>query len=150
MKVLSETGLTKLIQKIKESFIRVTDVESVTEVGVDTAPTTGSDNLVTSGGVYTAVNAKADKPVIKTAMDAVAAVNTQYYLAVQSSVSITMPTTAEVGQQITVCFSSGTTACTLTCDLTGFDFVPKANKTSWIKFTCYNSSGDWLVETKEG
>ena len=86
----------------------------------------------------------------KTTLPAVAEVNTQYYLGTQSTVNITMPTDAEVGQEILVCFTSGATAATLTCDLTGFSFVPKANKTSWIKFTCYNSSGDWLVETKEG
>lgn len=96
------------------------------------------------------VSAKADKPTIKTTMDAVAAVNTQYFLGTQSTVSITIPSTAGIGQEILVCFTSGSTAATLTCNLTGFSFVPKANKTSWIKFTCYNSSGDWLVETKEG
>ena len=31
---------------------------------VDTAPTSGSSNCVTSGGVYTAVNGKADKVVV--------------------------------------------------------------------------------------
>lgn len=119
----------------------------------------GSDAEVTSENIVSALgytpadeddlDGKADKPLIKTAMDAVAVAGAQYYLGVQSAVSITMPTAAEVGQEITVCFSSGATACTLDCDLTGFTFVPKANKTSRIQFTYYGG-GSWLVETKEG
>ena len=95
---------------------------------------------------------KADKALIKTAMDSVATVNTQYFLGTQSAVSITLPSTGiSVGDEILVCFTSGATAATLTCNLTGFDFTPKANKTSWLKFTCYDATnGDWLVETKGG
>lgn len=122
----------------------------VTAKTVDSTPTASSQNLVTSGGVATALDTKQDKPTVKTAMDSVAAVNTQYFLGTQSAVSIVLPSNAAVGQEILVCFSSGSTAASLTCGLTGFDFTPKANKTSWIKFTCCNSSGDWLVETKEG
>lgn len=87
--------------------------------------------------------------IIKTSMDSVCVANAQYFLGEQTSVSITMPTSASVGQEILVTFSSGSTACTLTCDLQGFSFVPKANKTSWIKFTCCDAT-NWLVETKEG
>lgn len=89
--------------------------------------------------------------IIKTTMDSVAVCNAQYYLGEQSSVSITMPSSALVGQEILVVFSSGSTPCTLTCDLQGFSFVPKANKTSYIKFTCVDSTNmNWIVETKEG
>lgn len=89
--------------------------------------------------------------IIKTTMDSVAVCNAQYYLGEQSSVSITMPTSALEGQDILVVFSSGATPCTLTCDLQGFSFVPKANKTSYIKFTCVDSVNmNWIVETKEG
>lgn len=59
MKVLSDAGLSKLIQLIKSSFISKTDVETVSELEIDTAPTLDSSNLVTSGGVYTALSGKA-------------------------------------------------------------------------------------------
>ena len=82
----------------------------------------------------------------------VLAVNTQYYLGTAASVSITMPTTGiSVGDEIVVVFSSGTAAATLACDLTGFNFKPKANKTSWLRFTCCDATnGEWLVEAMEG
>ena len=107
-------------------------------------------------GAINELNAKLN--IIKSTLDNVLVPNTQYYLDEQSSVSLTMPGDATVGQEILIVFSSGTTACTLTCDLEGFNFVPKANKISWIKFTlCHKADtevvGDtdkWLVETKEG
>lgn len=86
---------------------------------------------------------------VKTTMDSVAVAGVEYYLGLQTSVSIVMPSSASAGEEFLVCFTSGSTACTLTCSLTGFSFTPSANKTSWIKFTCYNGA-DWLVETKEG
>lgn len=118
---------------------------------------TSSTALITTdttivGAINEVATAKADKPTIKTVMDAVAMTNTQYFLGTQSAVSITLPSTGiSVGDEILVVFTSGATAATLICDLTGFDFTPKANKTSWLKFTCYDATnGDWLVETKEG
>lgn len=119
--------------------------ETITQVG-------GNINIGTVLRAHQDISGKADKPTIKTTMNSVAAANTQYFLGTQSAVSITLPSTGiSVGDEILVCFTSGATAATLTCDLTGFDFTPKANKTSWLKFTCYDATnGDWLVETKEG
>ena len=95
-------------------------------------------------------------PPVKTVMDAVAVAGARYYLGEQSSVSITMPTDALLGQEIVVNFSSGATAATLTCDLTGFDFTPKANTMNKLTFTLIHKSagtGDedqWSVEVEEG
>lgn len=94
-------------------------------------------------------------PLIKTTMDSVAVAGARYFLGEQTAVSITMPTDALLGQEIEVNFSSGATAATLTCDLTGFDFTPKANKTNKITFTLIvkgatAANDKWSVEVKEG
>ena len=77
-----------------------------------------------------AVSRKADARLIKTAMDAVATANTEYYLGTQSAVSITLPSTATVGQLISVVFYSGATAATLSISGTtiGEVVVPAANQ----------------------
>ena len=93
---------------------------------------------------------------IKSTMDAVAVAGAKYFLGEQTAVSITMPTDALLGQAIEVNFASGATAATLTCDLTGFDFTPKANTTNKLTFTLIHKSagtGDedqWSVEVEEG
>ena len=94
-------------------------------------------------------------PPIKTTMDSVAVAGAKYFLGEQTAVSITMPTDALLGQEIVVNFSSGATAATLTCDLTGFDFVPKANMANKITFTLIEKGATaaddkWSVEIKEG
>lgn len=94
---------------------------------------------------------------IKSTMDSVAVAGAAYYLGELTALTITMPTDALLGQSITVVFSSGATACTLTCDLTGFDFVPKANETNKLTFTLIHKAdatvtGDtdkWIYESKE-
>lgn len=55
---LDGTGLGHLIEKIKANFIATSDTTTVTSVGIDSAPTASSTNLVTSGGVYTALGDK--------------------------------------------------------------------------------------------
>lgn len=67
---------------------------------------------------------------IKSAMDSVAVAGAQYYLGEQSAVDITMPATAEVGQEISVVFYSGSTAATLSVsgDTIGDVPVPAANQ----------------------
>lgn len=95
---------------------------------------------------------------VKSTIDSVLVPGAQYYLGEQSAVDLTLPSTAELGQQIVVCFSSGATAATLTCSLTGFDFVPKANTTNRLVFILIHKAdsevvGDedqWSVEVKEG
>ena len=61
-KFLDETGLAYLIGKIKSAFVAQADTVAVTGVDIDNTPTQNSDNLVTSGGVYSAVSAKYEKP----------------------------------------------------------------------------------------
>lgn len=86
---------------------------------------------------------------VRTAMDDVAVAGAKYFLGEQTALSITMPTDAQTGQEILVVFSSGATPCTLSIDLDDFDYVPKANTTCKITFTCI-ATDTWLVDVKEG
>lgn len=95
------------------------------------------------------LDAKADKPVIKTVMDSVATVNTQYYLGTQSAVSIALPSNAAAGDQITAVWYNGATAATLsiTGTMLDCDYAPSANSRSEI-----NALWDgtyWAVVTNE-
>ena len=68
MKALTTNGLTELISLIKSTYIPNTDTEQTSEVdvvnattvGVDATPTASSTNLVTSGGVASALSGKQD------------------------------------------------------------------------------------------
>lgn len=96
-----------------------------------------------------ALNAKADKPVIKTAMDSVAVANTQYFLGTQSAVSVVLPSTAQAGDTIIVVWYNGTTAATLsvTGTVLTVDYTPSANSRSEL-----NAMFDgtyWAVVTNE-
>lgn len=75
---------------------------------------------------------------IKTSMDATATVNTQYYLGSQSTVTITLPLTANAGDIITVDFTSGSTATTLSITNNNVagdtSFAPESNKLIEINF----------------
>ena len=65
MKYLDNSGLGHLWEKIKGLVGGKADVGhahvSADITDKDTAPTSGSDKLVTSGGVYTALSGKAEK-----------------------------------------------------------------------------------------
>ena len=65
MKILSQNGLTELISKIKtwgnSTFLSKTEVEQTTVLSIDNEPTENSPNLITSGGVKTAITGKVDK-----------------------------------------------------------------------------------------
>ena len=54
-KFLDGTGLSDLITKIKNAFVAKADTTEITSVGIDSIPTANSTNLVTSGGVKTAL-----------------------------------------------------------------------------------------------
>ncbi|WP_308595253.1 hypothetical protein [uncultured Gemmiger sp.] len=86
---------------------------------------------------------------VRTSMDDVALAGAKYILGEQAELSITMPTDAQIGQEIMVVFSSGQTACTLAVDLDDFDFLPKANSMCKIVFLCV-AADTWLVDAKEG
>lgn len=64
-KVIDNTNLGYLISKIKAAFWPKTDV---IQIGLDNTPISGSDNLVKSGGVYTALNSKQDTLVSGTSI----------------------------------------------------------------------------------
>lgn len=55
---LDGTGLGYLIGKIKAAFVAKADTTTVTSVGIDSTPTENSTNLVTSGGVKSALDGK--------------------------------------------------------------------------------------------
>ena len=59
MGYLDGTGLSHLISKIKAAFWSKTDV---VQISIDNTPTESSNNLVKSGGVYSALSGKYEKP----------------------------------------------------------------------------------------
>ena len=63
---LDGTGLGHLIEKIKATFIAKTDTTIATSIGIDSTPTTNSTNLVTSGGVKSALDNKANSSDLST------------------------------------------------------------------------------------
>ena len=63
---LDGTGLGHLIEKIKAAFIAKTDTTIATSIGIDSTPTTNSTNLVTSGGVKSALDNKANSSDLST------------------------------------------------------------------------------------
>lgn len=78
MKVLTSTGLRKLIELIKSTFIKTEDVDEAILMDVDANPTSGSEHLVTSGGVYTALSGKqnaSDNSLQTTSKNVVGAIN---------------------------------------------------------------------------
>lgn len=57
MKTFSEVSIKKLLNLIKTNFFRKSEALAVNSVSVDSTPTAGSTNLVTSGGVKAAIDA---------------------------------------------------------------------------------------------
>lgn len=94
-------------------------------------------------------SAKADKPVIKTSMDSVAAAGTMYFLGTQSAVSVVLPSDAEAGELFTVVWYNGATPATLTVTGTVLtvDYTPSANSRSEIN-AMYDGTY-WAVVTNE-
>lgn len=90
-------------------------------------------------------NAKKDKPLIKTTMDAVATVNTEYYLGTQTSVSVTLPSTASAGQSISVVFYSGSTATTLTVSGTYLGTVPTPSTNQRVELNLLYDGSYWCL-----
>lgn len=60
MKVLQENGLKAFMTSILNKFIKKTDTEQVSTLDIDSTPTASSNNLVTSGGVASALSDKED------------------------------------------------------------------------------------------
>ena len=59
-KFLDGTGITDLLNKIKNAFVAKADTAAATGIDVDSTPTANSTNLVTSGGVKAALDGKQD------------------------------------------------------------------------------------------
>lgn len=92
---------------------------------------------------------KADKPTIKSAMDAVATINTIYILGSQSTVAIVLPSGANAGDQLSVVWYNGATAATLLITGTVLDvnYTPSANSRSEINALWDNTY--WAIVTNE-
>lgn len=75
-----------------------------------------------------------DKPTVKSTLDTILIPNTKYFLGTQTELALTLPTNAEVGQEITVSWYNGETPATLSIDGTmlRFDYVPSRNTRSEI------------------
>lgn len=56
MGFLDNTGLTDVLTRIKAAFVKVSDTQAVGSVGIDNAPIRASNNLVKSGGAYSAIH----------------------------------------------------------------------------------------------
>lgn len=77
------------------------------------------------------------KPTVKSTVGAILTVNTEYYLGAQTSLTLTLPSTADNGTMITVDFESGGTATALSIsgNVAGdLSFAPEANKLIEISF----------------
>lgn len=88
---------------------------------------------------------KADKPPIKTVMDAVAVAGARYFLGEQSAVSITMPTGAALGQEISAVFYSGTTAATLAINGTTIGAIPVPTANQRIELSMLWDGTYWSI-----
>lgn len=93
----------------------------------------------TKDEIDTALNAKADKTTVKTALTSPVTANTIYNLGKQTALSITLPS-GSIGDFIQFDFISGSTATTLTVNsssgLAGFDLIPATD-------TVYSLYFDW-------
>lgn len=137
----------KLVKDSLDTKIDNTDVEELTAIDVDNTPTVNSTNLVTSGGVYTAVAAKQNKPTITTVSASTLtqeiADNTIYNAGELSALTITLSNTINADFISEIDFTSGSTATTLTApntilwagdDLTSNVFAPAASKRYTVMF----------------
>lgn len=95
--------------------------------------------IYTKYEIDTALNAKADKTTVKTALTSPVTANTIYNLGKQTALYITLPS-GSIGDFIQLDFISGSTATTLTVNsssgLAGFDLIPATD-------TVYSLYFDW-------
>jgi len=110
MKTLSTTSLKKLLNLIKTNFFQKSEAQELTVINIDTTPTSGSQNLITSGGTKTALDQK-ENLSNKVSTLSSSSTNTQYpgakvvydQLATKSTVSVaTTGTSTTEGNYITV------------------------------------------------
>lgn len=90
------------------------------------------------------------KPTVKSTVDAILTTNTEYYLGAQTSLTLTLPSSAGNGTMITVDFESGATATALSIsgNVAGdLSFAPEANKLIEISFKRSGSYWKMLVSS---
>lgn len=83
--------------------------------------------------------------IVKSTMDSVSVAGAQYYLGAQSAVSITLPSSAEVGQQISVVFYSGETATTLSVDGYIIGDVPTPDTNQRVEVNLLWDGSYWAI-----
>jgi len=120
---LDSTGLSHLISKIKDTFVAKAGTTAVTSVGIDSMPTANSTNLVTSGGVYSAIQnggggGSSSTPVTVVSGSTVTqqlSPNTHYVFGCVDSLTITLGSpTSDIVNEYSFEFDSGNTATALT------------------------------------
>lgn len=136
MKTLDNTNLGYLLTKIKNAFIRTTDVESVSEVTIDATPTANSDNLVTSGGVYSALGDKISKSSTAGLVKNDGTIDTNTYL---TSHDFTHVADTTVTTSTTVTFAANTRGSQMVSTAADLDIAFVVNNSAdnylWIKNT---------------
>lgn len=106
--------------------------------------TTDKWNQLFPGIGYVPYELSRRNPLIKTAMDSVAVIGTDYYLGEKSAVSVTLPSGASVGDKITVSWYNGATPATLSVSGSAVcDYRPIA--TSYSKLTAEYNGTLWTV-----
>lgn len=133
----------------QNAFASTTHIDYYTKLALtapvadDTHPSgTKFPNANEQTNVYIGAWTDADKTrawqrlsTIKNSLDSVCVPNASYFIGEQSSVSITLPDTAEVGQMVVVCWYNGETAAEVSIEndhMLEYDYIPSPNTRSEI------------------
>lgn len=153
-KGFTDLSLKHLINKIKSTFVNKEDAVSTSTIDVDTTPTENSENLVNSGGVFTALGNKADKgttvkDITSTSITLTAHGGHSYIYGTLTTLDLSFTSDTD-DAEFHIIFKSGATATTLTVSKTfaAFDnFTPSANAIVEIDGMWYLDK--WVVFFKE-
>lgn len=111
-------------------------------VGIDTNK--AQQRIVIGNGLKINNNSLELDKKIKTTMDSVAIVNTQYYLGTVSSVTFTLPT-GSLGDEIVVVFYSGSTATTLSITGNTIGDIPTPNANERVELNLLYDGTHWCI-----
>lgn len=136
MKVIDSTNLGYLIGKIKAAFWAK---DSTSELPIDAVPTSASNNLVKSGGVYDAIQAVKNYQLEST----VAAWNTEVMAgSVSPSVTLPSPSVTGVAEEIRYIFTAASASASFTApsgfilgDEDGYAGLTAGNTLSYTSLT---------------
>lgn len=135
MKVINSTNLGYLIGKIKAAFWAK---DSTSELPIDAAPTASSGNLVTSGGVHTALQGAKNYALANTVADW----NTEVR-AGSATPAVTLPApTGQLAEEIRYIFTAASASAAFTApsgyilgDSDGFAGLSAGNSLSYSSLT---------------